>query len=192
MAKASDPKRKTVVHRINRGGTNGSPSTSTEVAPEKVNIGEAMRRAVEALGEQKVDPNLAPIQMLELADAYEQVTRMQAAFDARSEEAKTAKKSLESATNLLLEKVRSFTHPAPLPLFDGQQREADQWTMEAAANACVVCHGASSGKPYRLSGGDAAPICPDCREAITRREVGISRRDDGSLSVTDGRNASTH
>lgn len=120
MAKAADQKRKTVVHRINRGGTNGSPSTSTEVAPEKVSIGEAMRKAVEA-------------QLLDLSECYEQVVRMQAAFDARSEEAKTAKKSLESATALLLEKVRSFTHPAPLPLFDGQQREADQKTMEASA-----------------------------------------------------------
>lgn len=184
---SSTAKRKTVVHRINQHGTNGS--TSTEVAPEKVNIDEAMRRAVEALGEQKVDQNLAPTQMLELADCFEQVTRMQAAFDARSEEAKTAKKSLESATNLLLEKVRSFTHPAPLPLFDGQQREADQQRMESAANTCVVCRGASSGKPYRFSGGDSAPVCADCREAITRREVGICRRDDGSLSVTDGRRA---
>lgn len=131
MAKAGAPKRKTVVHRINQHG--GTGSTSTEVAPEKVNIGEAMRRAVEALGKETIDASLAPTQMAELSDCYEQVIRMQAAFDARSEEAKTAKKSLESATNLLLEKVKTFTHPAPLPLFDGKQREDDQAAMESGA-----------------------------------------------------------
>jgi hypothetical protein len=132
MAKsAAAAKRNTVVHRLNQHGKNGS--TSTEVAPQKVNVGEAMRRAVEALGETTVDAALAPTQMLELSDCYEQVVRMQAAFDARSEDAKTAKKSLESAQGLLLEKVRLFTHPAPLPLFDGKEREKDQQQMEAGA-----------------------------------------------------------
>lgn len=135
MAKAAAAKRKTVIHRVNRHTSNGSPSESAEVLPEKVNIGEAMRRAVEALGEARVDAGLAPTQLLELSECYEQVVRMQAAFDARSEEAKTAKKSLESAQALLLEKVRAFTHPAPLPLFDGKQREADQTAMESAAKA---------------------------------------------------------
>lgn len=130
---AARAKRKTVVHRINRHASSGALSESAEVLPEKVNIGEAMRRAVEALGDTTVDPSLAPTQMLELADCYEQVVRMQAAFDARAEEAKTAKKSLESATSLLLEKVRTFTHPAPLPLFDAAAREADTQKMEDAA-----------------------------------------------------------
>lgn len=127
------PKRKTVTHRINRHGSNGSISESVEVAPEKIPIGEAMRRAVEELGEVVVDDQLAPQQMRELGDCLENVTRMQAAYDARAEEAKTAKKSLESAQNLLIEKVRLFTHPAPLPLFDGKEREQDQQTMEEAA-----------------------------------------------------------
>lgn len=127
------PKRKTVTHRINRHGSNGSISESAEVAPEKIPIGEAMRRAVEELGEVVIDDQLAPQQMRELGECLENVTRMQAAFDARSEDAKTAKKSLESAQNLLIEKVKQFTHPAPLPLFDGKEREKDQQTMEQGA-----------------------------------------------------------
>lgn len=117
---------------------NGALPESLQSAPEpedKIPVGEAMRRAVEALGEVIVDDSLAPQQMKELGACYEEVTRRQAAFDARAEEAKTAKKSLESAQELLLEKVRSFTHPAPLPLFDHAEREADQQTMEAAAGA---------------------------------------------------------
>jgi hypothetical protein len=101
------------------------PAEPTETVP----IGEAMRRAVEALGDVKVDPGLAPTQLLELGECYEDVARRQAAYDAKAEEAKTARKSLESAKELLLEKVRTFTHPAPLPLFDTSQAEADREAM---------------------------------------------------------------
>lgn len=92
---------------------------------EKVNIGEAMRRAVEALGEVVVDDQVAPQQLRELGVCLEEITRRQAAFDAKAEEAKTAKKSLESAQELLLERVKAFTHPTPLPLFDNAEREKD-------------------------------------------------------------------
>ena len=132
------PRRKTVTHRVNRGKANGSLE-SMEVAPEveKIPIGEAMRRAVEALGDVKIDRDLAPKQLAELADLYEDITGRQAAFDAKSEEAKTAKKSLESAQNLLLEKVRTFTHPAPLPLFDQAEREADHKDMLDSTDEAV-------------------------------------------------------
>lgn len=111
---------------------NGSMPESAPVPPEpepKIPIGEAMRRAVEELGDVKIDNDLAPQQLRELAECYEDVTRRRAAFNERNEEAKTAKKSLESATDLLLEKVRAFTHPSPLPLFDAAERDTDEANM---------------------------------------------------------------
>jgi hypothetical protein len=88
-----------------------------------------MRRAVEELGETVINDELAPAQLRQLAEAYEQVTREQAAFTKKSEEAKTAKKSLDGATEHLLGLVKEFTHPKPLPLFDMDQRESDQAEM---------------------------------------------------------------
>lgn len=117
--------------------SNGSlPSTSTVLVEDnKVSIGEAMRRAVEELGDRTIDSQLAAGQMVELADCYEEVVRRQAAFNAKNDEAKTAKKSLESAEALVLEKIRTFTHAAALPLFDHIERENDQAAMEGAATA---------------------------------------------------------
>lgn len=116
---------KKVTHRVNTIRGNGTPPASVEVAAEKVPIGEAMRRAVEELGEVVIDDTLAPQQMRELSECYEDVTRRRAAWAEKNEDAKVAKKSLESATDLLLEKVRMFTHPVALPLFDQAQREDD-------------------------------------------------------------------
>ncbi|MEO8679234.1 MAG: hypothetical protein ABI665_09325 [Vicinamibacterales bacterium] len=136
MAKTRAPRKpKRATHSANRGRTikaNGGGETPLMVAPEpesKVTIGEAMRLAVEALGDVVVDDELAPQQLRELGSFYEEVTRRQAAYDAKAEEAKTAKKGLESAQELLLERVKSFTHPSPLPLFDETEREADQDAM---------------------------------------------------------------
>lgn len=117
--------------------TNGSVSEPLAVAPEpdeKVTIGEAMRQAVEALGEVIVDDQVAPQQMRQLGDCYEEITKRQAAYDAQAEKAKTAKKSLESAQELLLLKVREFTHPTPLPLFDHTQAESDRDDMLACGD----------------------------------------------------------
>lgn len=117
--------------------SNGSVEETVNVAPEpdtRIPIGEAMRLAVEKLGDVKIDNDLAPSQLAQLGECYEDVTRRQAAFDAKSEEAKTAKKSLESATELLLEKVRSFTHPSPLPLFDNVEREDDLTAMRGGGD----------------------------------------------------------
>jgi hypothetical protein len=117
------------VGRANVIPGNGDLPTSTEVAPEKVSIGEAMRKAVEELGETIINDELAASQLRQLAEAYEQVTREQAAFAKKSEEAKIAKKSLDGATEHLLGLVKEFTHPKPLPLFDMDQREADHAEM---------------------------------------------------------------
>lgn len=122
-------KREPVSHRVNTISGNGDMPTSQEVAPAEPTIGEAMRLAVAELGDVVIDETLAPAQMRELADAYERVTEEKAAFDRKSEAAKVARKSWESAQALLLEKVRAFTHPAPLPLFDASQAAADEDEM---------------------------------------------------------------
>jgi len=125
-------------HRANVIPSNGDLPTSTEVAPEKIPIGEAMRKAVEELGDVVVDNELAPQQLRELGDCFEEVTRRRAAYNARAEEAKTAKKGLDAATELLLEKVRTFTHPKPLPLFDQKQAEEDLSEMIGAGEVETV------------------------------------------------------
>lgn len=136
-SKTVTPRRRAKANgRVNTHKANGSLPESKAATPEPeetVTIGEAMRRAVEELGEILVDDQLAPQQMRQLAESYEEVARRQAAFKARSEEAKTAKKSLDSATELLLEQLRTFTHPAPLPLFDAAAREVDREEMLDAA-----------------------------------------------------------
>ncbi len=114
--------------------SNGSlPETHTQTVEDtRIPIGEAMRRAVEELGERTIDTDLAAAQMAELAGCYEDVVRRQAAYTAKAEEAKTAKKSLESATEMVLQKIRAFTHGASLPLFDSKEREDDHADMLAA------------------------------------------------------------
>lgn len=135
-ARSRRPNKKTSVstpasHRVTTFKPNGAESQ--EIAPEKVTIGEAMRRAVEELGDVVINDELAAGQLRQLADAYEQVTREQAAFAKKSEEAKIAKKSLDGATEHLLGLVKEFTHPKPLPLFDADQREADHAEMVEGA-----------------------------------------------------------
>jgi len=123
-------------HTVTSRKSNGAMPESHAVPidePEHIPVGEAMRLAVEALGDVVIDNDLAPEQLRQLAACYEDVTRRQAAFNAKNDEAKTAKKSLESATNLLLEKVRTFTHPVALPLFDQTARESDHADMLAGA-----------------------------------------------------------
>ncbi len=120
-------------HRLNTINSNGDLPTSCEVAPAEVPIGEAIRQAVEQLGDIVIDADMAPQQLRELADVYEDVARAQAEFTRKSDAAKIAKKSLDSITNLLLEKVRAFTHQAPLPLFDANQAEVDRQAMVNAA-----------------------------------------------------------
>lgn len=136
--KLTKPDRKPKVsHSVTASKSNGSLPVSTEVAPAPVPIGEAMRRAVEALGPVVIDQDKAVEQLRELADCHDHVTREQAAYFQKAEDAKIAKKALESATNLLLEKVRAFTHATPLPLFDHPQSDADHQRMIDGIEAAV-------------------------------------------------------
>lgn len=124
--KTSKPARRS---RVNTIHSNGDQSSSMEVAPETVSVGEAMRQAVKALGDVKIDNDLAPAQLRAIGEAYEEVVRRGAAFNAKREEAVTAKKSLEAAQEILNEKVRASTHPTPLPLFDTDKEESDREAM---------------------------------------------------------------
>lgn len=111
----------------------GRPETHIQpVEDNKVSIGEAMRLAVEALGPRAIDSELAQSQLNQLADALEERTRKAAAFDRKNDEAKTAKKALDVADEMIRTLVRDFTHPSPLPLFDAPQREADLGNMTTA------------------------------------------------------------
>lgn len=120
--------------RVNTIPSNGDLPSSVEVAPETVPVGEAIRRAVEELGDVVISDELAPGQLRQLGDAYEEVAKRAAEYAAKSEAAKIAKKSYDSAVEFLLERVKAFTHPAPLPLFDTQQAEDDERDMLDAAN----------------------------------------------------------
>lgn len=121
-------------HRVTTINSNGDLPESREVAPEKLPAAEAVRRAIEQLGEVVIDDTLAPQQMRELADRYIEYARRKAEFDAKADAAKTAKKGLDTATELLLETFRSFAFPKPLPLFDTKQAEDDADKMLDAAN----------------------------------------------------------
>lgn len=133
-ARAPKARRKTVVHRLNTHKPNGGLPASQEVAPEPVAIGEAVRRAIEDLGDTIIDESLAPSQLRELAGCLEHIVEEQTRYDKKSEEAKVAKKSLESAQAFLIERVKAFTHPTPMPLFDKVQAEEDEKDMLDAAH----------------------------------------------------------
>jgi len=87
-----------------------------------------------ALGAALVDDAKAGDQLRELAACYEVIADAQTKYTRKSEDAKTAKKELDAATNHLLEKLREFTHAPELPLFDGDERERDHQAMLAAAD----------------------------------------------------------
>lgn len=126
-------------HRVNVIPSNGAPSTSAAVAPEKVNAGEAMRQAAAELGDVAVDNDLAPAQMRELGEMYEDIARRRAAFNVKADLAKDAKKALETAETALLERVRMYTHKPAMPLFDKVEAETDHAAMlDAAENEGMV------------------------------------------------------
>lgn len=66
----------------------------------------------------QVDDDLAGAQLRELAELQSDLLRAQHVAEDKKEAAATAKKTVESKTELLLEKLRMFTHPPSLPLFD--------------------------------------------------------------------------
>jgi hypothetical protein len=117
-----------------KNSTPDNEPDTTAAAPGPVPIGEAMRLAVKNLGDVVVDDSLASQQLRELAGCYEHVIAMQAAWTERTAAAKTAKDSLAAATEVLMEKVREYTHPASLPLFDGVRDEADRSAMINGVN----------------------------------------------------------
>lgn len=56
------------------------------------------------------------------------------------------------------------------------------------AQPCVVCGGVGFPTRKALNGLPfGVVICQSCREAVIAREVGIVRRPDGTLHITDGR-----
>lgn len=114
-----------------------------------------MRQAVEALGARTTDEGLSAGQLAELADCSEAVAREQAAYDRKAGDAKIAKKSLESATALLIERVRTFTHAASLPLFDAREAETDRDKMLDAAET-QVDHDAAEAENGGAVGEDEA------------------------------------
>lgn len=85
----------------------------------------AVKNFAASLGSMKIDKALAADQMEELGTLLEDVAAAKVTADTKAEDAKTAKGTYESKVNLLLEKLRGFTHPKALPLFDAVQREAD-------------------------------------------------------------------
>lgn len=85
----------------------------------------AVKNFAASLGSMKIDKAQAPEQMEELGTLLEDVAKAKATADAKADEAKTAKGTYESKVNLLLEKLRGFTHPKALPLFDQTQAESD-------------------------------------------------------------------
>lgn len=53
---------------------------------------------------------------------------------------------------------------------------------------CRVCGGHGKATAHATNGlPKGVVICPDCRDAVKLREVGIVERPDGSLHVTDAR-----
>lgn len=54
---------------------------------------------------------------------------------------------------------------------------------------CVVCGSPEATVNKQVLNGlpRDVVVCEDCKQAVKRRQVGISRLKDGTLSVTDGR-----
>lgn len=117
------------------GKKSKSAAEKPAVVEVQIPIGEAMRQAVEKLGPIAIDPSLAVSQLEQLGEYHANVVRMQAAYDERAEAAKTAKKSLEAAQEVLIDQVKRFTRKAPMPLFDRVQKEQDLVDMAAAPQA---------------------------------------------------------
>jgi hypothetical protein len=103
-------------------------------AGERVTIGEAMRLAVEKLGDVTIDNEFAPKQLREIGEI---ARRRRAAPSRLRREVRRSEDREEvprSATELLLERARAFTHPTPMPLFDHVQEEDDRAEMVAGGD----------------------------------------------------------
>jgi hypothetical protein len=97
-------------------------------------LGPEKTRAVPA-----VDPITLPsadraVEVLrELAELNDKAVALHVDFEHRRDDAKLAKEAWELAVKAVQERLQQATHPAPMPLFDQAEREADQAHMEAAA-----------------------------------------------------------
>lgn len=131
-ARAAAPVNGRVTTFTPRGGGASSMEIPNSEGVE-VPVAEAVAKALEVLGEAKVDETLAPSQLRQLAASIEEVERAKAVYAKKAEDAKTAKKSLEAAVECVLIQVKEFTHPTPLPLFDESQAENDRRDMLDAA-----------------------------------------------------------
>jgi Sec-independent protein translocase protein TatA len=109
-------------------------------------VGKAVGNFAKSLGEMKVDHVRAGDQMEELGTLLEDLAKAKTSADEKAEAAKTAKATVESKTNLLLEKMRGFTHPKSLPLFEAAEREADQKNMLDAVEQGGKAGDAPAGK----------------------------------------------
>jgi hypothetical protein len=102
-----------------------------------VPVAEAIAQAQESLGEPIVDAGLTADQARQLSECSDRVDKARKVYEDKREAAKTAKETLENAREELERKVKAFTHPAALPLFDGPQAEADRAKMVEAPEVHV-------------------------------------------------------
>ena len=130
MAKKKAPKKTTPKKATQK------KKTVKAVTAKAAKLGGAVSKAVKAfstnLGAMNVSMDDAPAQMMELGELLEDVAKAKDTADSKAADAKTAKATYESKVNLLLEKLRGFTHPKALPLFDATEREQDLKGMQAA------------------------------------------------------------
>jgi len=139
------PKKRTGARIVNRQA-NGAAGPVMSVPEPDLPLEESIKKAIEELGELAVDESSAPKHLRELADDYHEVVRTQTILAKRVDAVKIAKKSVDSATAVLLEKLRSCTHQKPLPLFNVKDREADQANMlEGASSFGPISGGVAPG-----------------------------------------------
>lgn len=108
-----------------------------------------------------IDADLAAAQLEELANLHADVLRAAHIAEEKKEAASTAKKTVESKTGLLMDRLRAFTHPPSLPLFD-QQVESRAVTRMA--------QGEPVGNQLDLSGDAAAQNTDDDEETQPETE----------------------
>jgi hypothetical protein len=115
-------KMRTVADRVNnrKPAYDGTPNYSEEGQATK---GVAIDTAIQ------IDDELAAGQLRELAELQTEVNAATSTYNVKKDAAAVAKKTVESKTELLLEKLRLFTHPPSLPLFDQTQHNRDVTRM---------------------------------------------------------------
>lgn len=102
---------RTQANRVNnrKPAYDGTPNYTAPQTPTPADIGDSPIT---------IDEGLAAGQLRELAELQADVNKATTAYNVKKDAAKVAKDTVDSKTNLLLEKLRMFTHPTALPLFD--------------------------------------------------------------------------